>query len=212
MQLLGVVDGDQAENVLPSLVAGRFLPMVEDPSWFSTPEAQWQKRGEEMVPPVSLPKESVVEFVYPSMHDLGELVFCRVWHDHQWNSWHLHRAEVAVNKASAGAIGGAGPWEFPCDDWVKDETRPVPVELRLPADSQGYDGLLELMERKQEADLEHKLSQELGLTEDEVNLFAASRNILKRKLQLMLEGIVADTQASYVGALCVGAARGRQMG
>jgi hypothetical protein len=128
-------------------------------------------------------KEATIEFDYPSMQDLGQLAYCRVWHDHKWHDWYLDKAEVAIKETHAEITDHAGPWEFPCDDWVKDETRPVPVEFQVPVDSQGDDGLLDLMERKYEADLEHKLSQDLGLTEVEVNLFATSRDILKRKLQ-----------------------------
>ena len=127
-------------------------------------------------------KESTVQFDYPSMQDLGQLAFCRVWHDHKWNDWYLDKAEVTTKESHKKITDHDGPWEFPCHDWVKDETRPVPAEVQLPVDSHGNDGLLDLMERKYEADLEHKLSQELGLTELEVNLFSTSRDILKRKL------------------------------
>lgn len=190
IQLLGVVDEDN-DAKLPAVVAGRFLPMVEDPAWFSSAEAQAQKVGEEKAPKVELKRGSRLEFDYPSMKDLGQLTCCRIWHDHKKDAWHLMQADVHLkdssgssrSAAAAAAAGGDSSWTFPCNDWVKDETRPVPQEFTLPLHSQGDDALQEMMERKREADLEHGFSQQLGMTDEQVRLFATSRNILKRQLR-----------------------------
>ena len=77
-----MVDEDN-DAKLPAVVAGRFLPMVEDPAWFSSAEAQAQKVGEEKAPKVELKRGSRLEFDYPSMKDLGQLTCCRIWHDHK---------------------------------------------------------------------------------------------------------------------------------
>lgn len=178
VQLLGVVDGKA--DALPVVVAGRFLPVVKDPAWFSTEEAKWQKRGEERVPDVTVPESSNIQFDYPSTADLGELLFCRVWHDQAEDHLHLLEAQVTIKRPRAKHTERA--WEFPCNAWVADEIRPVPFEFMLPPDSPRDDGLLELMQRSHEKELEHKLSQDIGMTKDEIQLFATSRSILKRKM------------------------------
>ena len=86
----------RGRSYVAQVVAGRFLPMVDDPSWFSSEEAQAQERTEEKAPKVYLHKGKPLTFEYPSMTSLGELTCCRIWHDHKKDGWHLHKVGVQV--------------------------------------------------------------------------------------------------------------------
>ena len=126
VQLLGVVDGQDGElptvrfyahlahfhhsftthvrSNVAQVVAGRFLPMVENTIWFSSEEAQGQEKYKEKAPKVHLHKGETLTFDYPTMVPLGELTCCRIWHDHKKDGWHLHEVVVQLKD------GGEAPW------------------------------------------------------------------------------------------------------
>ena len=76
----------------------------------------------------------------------------------------------------------------------------MPVEFRLPLTSKGDDALQEMMERKREADFEHGFTQQLGMTDEQVKLFAMSRSLLKSQLRAergsTARGVKADHYAN----------------
>ena len=140
VQLIGMLQPAE-ESDTAELKSGRFVRLGS--SFEQHEEGKMELTRQKTV----LKRGGSATFEYKSA-ELGELRCCRVWQDSRKASWHLDR--VVVRR-------GDKAWVFPCNDVVKDETKPFPIALQ--AEPQPTDALLEMMERQKEAELEHSFIQ-----------------------------------------------------